>query len=101
LQGSPNPFRNATTVHYEIPSTTHQEDGSILQSTGPYETSVKVYNVRGRLVSILVDAHVWPGTYAKTWAAVDDHGNPVASGVYYVKLQIENRFITKRLTLLK
>ncbi len=28
-------------------------------------------------------------------------GSPVASGVYYIKLQIEKRYITKRFILLK
>lgn len=97
----PNPFRNATTVFYEIPSEIAQEDGSSLRSTGPYETSVKIYSVSGRLVNTLVENRLFPGLYSADWSAVDERGNAVASGVYYVKLQVEKKYITKRLTLLK
>jgi hypothetical protein len=101
LKGSPNPFRESTTIIYNIPSDIEQQDGTRLRSNSPLATSVKVYNVMGRLVSVLVDEQLSPGTYATQWQAVDELGNPVASGVYYVKLQIEKKNITKRLILLK
>ena len=101
LSGSPNPFRNATSIFYEIPNRIDQEDGTVLFTTGALDTSVKIYNVSGRLISVLVENRLAPGTYSVDWAAVDDHGNSVASGVYYLKLQIEKKFITKRLILLK
>jgi hypothetical protein len=101
VKGSPNPFRESTRISYEIPSSIEQDDGSILYFDGSYETSVKVYNVAGRLVSVLVDEYKGPGRYSINWAAIDDHGNPVASGVYYVKLQVEKRSVTERLILLK
>jgi hypothetical protein len=101
VSGSPNPFRNSTTVFYEIPSEITLEDGSTLRSMGPYETSVKVYSVSGRLVSTLVEGRLFPGLYSIDWPAVDERGNAVASGVYYVKLQVEKKFITRRLILLK
>jgi hypothetical protein len=101
VKGSPNPFRESTRITYEIPSSIEQDGGSVLYFDGSYETSVKVYNVAGRLVSVLVDQYQGPGTYSLNWSAIDDHGSPVASGVYYVKLQIEKRFVTERLILLK
>jgi len=101
LNGSPNPFRNATSIFYEIPALIEQEDGTIIRSEGSYDTSVKIYNVSGRLVSVLVEDRLFPGTHSITWSAVDDQGNAVASGVYYLKLRIESRFITKRLIVLK
>ncbi len=101
LTGSPNPFRNATTISYEVPSLIEQEDGSILPSSGARDTTVKIYNVSGRLVNILVEDHLSPGTYSIGWAAVDESGNDVASGVYYLRLQIQQRSTTQRLILLK
>ncbi|UCG53225.1 MAG: T9SS type A sorting domain-containing protein [Candidatus Latescibacterota bacterium] len=101
LNSSPNPFRDVTTVFYEVPSVIETEDGSQIRSSEPLETSVKVYNVVGRLVSVLAEGVVGPGVYTTDWRAVDDNGSPVASGVYYVKLQIGMRYITKRLILLK
>ncbi|MFQ5511354.1 MAG: FlgD immunoglobulin-like domain containing protein [Candidatus Krumholzibacteriia bacterium] len=101
LTGSPNPFRDATTIFYEVPSVVETDDGTRIQSTGAFETSVKVYNVRGRLVAVLVDRQEFAGVHSVNWNAVDESGNAVASGVYYIKLQIEQRFVTRRLTLLK
>jgi hypothetical protein len=101
LSGSPNPFRNSTSILYEIPTEIEQEDGSVLRSGGPHDTSVKIYNVSGRLVSVLAEDRLFPGTYSIDWTAADDHGNAVASGVYYLRLQIDKKSITKRLIVLK
>lgn len=101
LTGLPNPFRETTTIHYEVPSSLTDEFGAVLSFSAPVETSVKVYNVAGRLVSVLVENIQNPGTYNVPWAALDAHGRNVASGVYYVKLQIGKKHITKRLTQLK
>jgi len=101
LSGSPNPFRVATTIYYEVPSRVVDENGAEVVFTGTVETSVKVYNVAGRLVSQLVEANQGPGRYDVQWAAQDAAGTGVASGVYYVKLQIGKRFVTKRLIQLK
>jgi len=101
LDGSPNPFRESTTITYDIPSYIEKEDGTQLRTNEALRTSVKVYNVAGRLVSVLEDNRLGPGSYHAPWRAVDELGNPVASGVYYVKLTIEKKFLTKRLILLK
>jgi hypothetical protein len=101
LASSPNPFRDATTITYEIPSLLEQPDGTRIETRESMEISVKVYNVVGRLVSVLVDEISAPGTYTTQWRAADDQGNAVASGVYYVRLQIGKKFLTQRLILLK
>ena len=101
LSGSPNPFRDATTIYYEVPSSLADENGGVLNFANPVETSVKIYNVAGRLVSILVDTILSPGQYNEQWSAMDDNGRPVASGVYYIKLQIGQKHVTKRLIQLK
>jgi hypothetical protein len=101
LNGSPNPFREETTIYYEVPSSVSDDDGNVLNFVNPVKTSVKIYNVAGRLVSILVDAILTPGDYNTSWQAVDASGNSVASGVYYVKLQIGKKHVTKRLIQLK
>jgi hypothetical protein len=101
LTGSPNPFRESTTIYYEVPTSISDEDGSVLNFVNPVRTTLKVYNVAGRLVSMLVDTILSPGQYTTSWEATDDNGSSVASGVYYVKLQIGNKHVTKRLIQLK
>ena len=101
LTGSPNPFRDATTIYYEVPASVSDEDGTALNFFNPIHTSVKIYNVAGRLESILVDTIHTPGRYNTQWNAVDESGSGVASGVYYIKLQIGKKHVTKRLIQLK
>ncbi|NIM19345.1 MAG: T9SS type A sorting domain-containing protein [Candidatus Latescibacteria bacterium] len=101
LSGSPNPFREQTTLYFEVPSILETDDGTELRLRGSVETSLKVYDVTGRLVSVLVDDVYGHGSYQSDWHAIDEYGNPVASGVYYVKLQLGKRYITKRIILLK
>ncbi len=101
LSGSPNPFRIATTISYEVPTRLVDEMGAEIEFTGMVSASVKVYNVTGRLVSTLADATLGPGRYDVQWNASNETGQGVASGVYYVKLQLGNRHITKRLIQLK
>ena len=62
---------------------------------------ISIYDVTGRLVNVLVDEEKAAGHYRIDWRAVDENDIPVASGVYYIKLQIGKRYITKRILLLK
>ncbi len=102
LGGSPNPFRDAITIDYEVPSEVVDEDGVEHTLSGAaVPTSVKVYNVTGRLVATLVESTHAPGHYRTGWSAQTDTGDLVASGVYYVKLQIGKRSVTKRLVQLR
>lgn len=102
LTGSPNPFRDVMSIDYEIPARVKDEDGAehALPGAG-LASSVKIYNVAGRLVATLVDQPHTPGRYRTGWVARDDRGDEVASGVYYVKLQIGKRSMTLRMVQLK
>ena len=73
----------------------HVLDGSV------QPTSVRVYNVAGRLVATLVDQPHSPGQYRVAWTARGEDGASLASGVYYVKLQIGKRSVTMRMVQLK
>jgi hypothetical protein len=102
LVGSPNPFRDAIAIDYEVPERVVDENGVEHQLSGDaVETSVKVYNVTGRLVATLVESQHAPGHYRTGWSAQDDQGAAVASGVYYVKLTIGRRSVTQRMVQLK
>lgn len=101
LSSLPNPFRDATTIYYEVPALIEEEDGTRIETSEALDISVKVYNVSGKLVSVLVEEVVGPGAYSTGWQAVDEHGNAVASGVYYVRLQIGKKYLTERLIVLK
>ncbi len=101
LRNTPNPFRDVTTIHYEVPRLIEQKNGTTLRTNGALATTVKIYDVRGRLVTTLVEEQVPPGLFTVGWNGVDDFGSPMPSGVYFVKLQIGQKFLTKRATLVR
>ncbi|MCD4814018.1 T9SS type A sorting domain-containing protein [bacterium] len=75
--------------------------GSGESSTINYSTTkaglitIKVYNLKGKLVKTLVEGYHQAGTYSITWAAQNVNGNLVASGIYIVHIKTPK--ITKTL----
>ncbi len=65
-------------------------------------SSVRVYDVKGRLVrTVLEEEFLHPGEYSMGWDGKDENGIQVQPGVYYCKLQIGDRSVTKRVVLLR
>ena len=69
----PNPFNSSTTIRYEVPVPT------ILRVT--------IYNLRGQLVTTLIDKKHDTGTYQVRWNGKNAANSPVPSGVYFIRLQ--------------
>lgn len=84
----PNPFNPVTTIRYAVPSPGGQ-------------VHVAVYDIRGALVSTLVNRHAPPGYHSVNWAGRNEHGQPVASGVYFLRLSAERHNETRKIVLLK
>lgn len=83
----PNPFNPSTTIHYEI------------ANSG--QASLRIYDVSGALVRTLVDRSHTPGDYEVRWNGHDEMGRPVASGVYFYRLETQRFTQTRRMVLLK
>lgn len=73
MSNHPNPFNPATQIQYMLTESGH--------------VTLKIYNMRGQVVSTLVDGYQQAGAYQSTWNAVDDHGNEVAAGTYLYRLE--------------
>ena len=88
----PNPFNPTTSIQYAVGSR---------QSS--HHTSLKIYNVLGQEVRILVDEVKENGVYTVTWDGRDSDGQPVSSGIYLYRLSVEGgRWSeTKRMILMK
>jgi len=97
LQNYPNPFNPETVIKYHIPVISNQSS----------VVSVKVYDVLGREVAVLVNEEKMPGTYTVTWNArlrSSNSGGPaseMASGIYFCTLRAGGQVFTKRMMLLK
>jgi hypothetical protein len=72
LEPTPNPFRSAVGLSYEIPAASN--------------IALKVYDRSGRVVAVPVSGRVAPGRYDLAWHATDRAGRSVAPGVYFCRL---------------
>lgn len=82
-QNFPNPFNPATTIEYFIPKDCH--------------VTMKLYNVRGKLVAIIVDEFQFAGNHSVYF----DAGERLARGIYYYQMTAGSYVGTKRMTVLR
>ncbi len=100
-QNYPNPFvpseARCTTIWYTVTSAT--------DSLVDLPVSIKVYDVRGRLVKDFRD-DLNPGSpqpqgeYALVWDGTDDRGNLLPSGIYLYRMELADSEITRKLVLI-
>jgi hypothetical protein len=81
-QNYPNPFNPSTTIEFSVAVATR--------------VLLKVYNLLGEEVAVLVDKNHAPGRYQIRWNA-----GAVQSGVYFYRLQTETFTQTRKLILAK
>jgi len=88
-QNVPNPFNPSTTISFEIGES--------------YSRSVKlaVFDIRGKLVKLLVLGERKPGRHTVFWDGKDSNGNQVGSGVYFYRLENGGKFQTRKMVLIK
>jgi len=70
-QNTPNPFNPATTISYDV--------------LIPSKINLKVYDLSGKEIDVLVDDFQQPGTYKIEFNA-NKYGN-LSSGIYFYKIQ--------------
>jgi len=84
----PNPFNPRTTIEYSIAARTHM--------------SLKIYDTSGRLIRTLVDrTHSPSDSNTVEWNGLDDSGSPVATGVYFYRLETVDFSQTRKMVLVK
>ena len=82
-QNYPNPFNPTTTIEFTLP-----EDGHV---------RLAVYDVRGRLISTLIDEEKQAGVYHQAVFVA----NNLASGTYLVRLQFLEQTLQRKVVLMK
>ena len=85
-QNYPNPFNPTTTIKFDVG----------VQYIEPLPVQIRVYDVLGKEVAVLVNEKLRPGTYKITWDASN-----YPSGVYFYKLTTADYNQTKKMVLLK
>ncbi len=81
----PNPFNPTTTLKYDIP-----------YSDLSQHVLLQVFDIKGRLVDIIINHKTEPGSYTIQW-----NGNEFASGIYFLNLSMGLISKTQKLLLLK
>ncbi len=81
-QNYPNPFNPNTTIRFTLDK--------------PGNVSLTIYNAKGQMISELVNSSLSAGPKSYAWNA-----SQVASGIYYYRLETQNKVFTKKMTLIK
>ncbi|MCZ6617254.1 MAG: T9SS type A sorting domain-containing protein, partial [Gammaproteobacteria bacterium] len=87
-QNHPNPFNPTTRIRFEIP-----EPGAAV--------SLRIYDVRGRLVQVLRQRFFGPGLHTVKWDGTNRRGGHVGSGVYFYRLETPGFTDTRKMVLLE
>jgi hypothetical protein len=83
----PNPFNPSTTIRYSLPKSIH--------------TIVTIYDMLGTRVRTLVNSLQNAGEHSVIWDGRDDRAKPVASGIYFYRLQAGDLKMQKKMLLLQ
>ncbi|MCI0716867.1 MAG: SBBP repeat-containing protein [Chlorobi bacterium] len=83
-QNYPNPFNPVTRIKFDVPTKVNSN------------ISLRIFDVLGREVEILVNESLKPGTYEAEWDA-----NNFSTGIYFYTLLAEDFRQTKRMVLVK
>ncbi len=86
-QNFPNPFNPETTISFNVPSEMNAE--------------LSVYNIRGQKVKSLFNGRAVQGKNTVVWNGTDETGKNVSSGVYFYKLNADNKTVTQKMVLMK
>ena len=60
-----------------------------------------IYDIQGRLVKRLLDAHRDPGVGSVRWNGDDAQGIPVSTGVYFCRMKAGDFAATRKMVLMK
>lgn len=81
-QNYPNPFNSSTLINYSILNRSH--------------VSLQVFDVRGRLISTIVNAFQPPSKYEVEWSP-----NGIPTGIYIYRLMTDGTVITRKMLFIK
>jgi FG-GAP-like repeat/FlgD Ig-like domain len=86
-QNHPNPFNPSTTIRFTLPE--------------PERARITIFDASGREIATLVDRLFPAGDHRVEWQGRNDHGAPVASGVYFYRLRTSRGSTSRRMMVLR
>jgi subtilisin family serine protease len=91
---APSPFSGATSVGFDLPPVA-------LAGQSKWPTTVRIFNVAGRLVRTAVERDLDPGPHVATWDGRDAHGFLQPAGVYFIEVATSAERATVRAVFLR
>jgi flagellar hook assembly protein FlgD len=87
---TPSPFSATTAIGFDLPS-------------GPatWPTTVRIFNVAGKLVRTAIAADLDPGPHRAVWDGMDEHGYLQPAGVYFIEVATASNRATVRAVFLR
>lgn len=89
-QNYPNPFNGQTLINFSIPSKLSNS-----------RTILKIFDITGREIKILIDEILPSGNYITRWDATNQSKLKVSSGIYFYRLSVGESFITGKMNFIK
>ncbi|MBI2417192.1 MAG: T9SS type A sorting domain-containing protein [Ignavibacteriales bacterium] len=86
-QNYPNPFNPTTNIRFALPSDS--------------KVDLRVYDILGREVAVLMTGDMRPGNYTITWNGRNGFNQQVATGMYIYRLRANNFVQTKKMLMIK
>lgn len=83
----PNPFSQTAVLTYSL--------------NIPQRVQVRIFNAAGQNIRVLADATIPSGTYTTLWDGRDALGNQVSSGTYFVQVSLGDRYVERKVLLLR
>ena len=86
-QNYPNPFNPTTSIRYSMPEAAFVE--------------LAIHDVQGRRVAVLVNGFETEGPHEVLWDGRDLNHETVGTGVYFYRLRVGERILTRKMLLVK
>jgi len=86
-QNYPNPFNPRTRIAFSLASS--------------QRARIEVYDVAGRVVSVLLDEECEAGEHSVEWNGTDSRGSEVASGTYFVRMLTGGSVAERKMVLMR
>jgi hypothetical protein len=82
---SPNPITTHLTIRFSVPRSGH--------------VAIRAYDISGRIVAAIMDAHCEPGKHEVSWVPVKDNQDQLSSGTYFLRIEYEDEIVTRKVSL--
>ncbi len=89
LENFPNPFNPETMIRYRISGESSQD------------VSLIIFNTLGQKVRTLVESRQNPGDHSVVWDGRDNFGKEAASGMYFLRVAISGKALTRKLMMVR